>query len=37
MDPQAFVTQVCRALPERVRSIVLLGGGRWLPLCAQAT
>lgn len=25
MDPQAFVTQVCRGLPERVRSIVLFG------------
>jgi len=25
MDPQAFVTHVCRALPERVRAIVLFG------------
>lgn len=25
MDPQAFVTQVCRALPERVQSLVLFG------------
>jgi len=25
MDPQQFVTQVCRALPDRIRSVVLFG------------